>query len=213
MPPLIDSQTDMPLSPLGRAQVRALGERLAATPFAALFVSPMARTAQTVEPPARARGLEPVVVDELRDVFLGEWEAGVFGRRVAAGDPLATELFRRGRWDVLPCGEAPEALAARVRAALDRVVAATGPDATALVVTHGGVIDEACRQVTGSAPFAFIQVENASMTRLVGAADGRWTLVSFNDTAHLTGATGEVSDVREGARPSRAAGRSRRGPS
>jgi hypothetical protein len=34
-------------------------------------------------------------------------------------------------------------------------------------------------------PFAFITVDNASITRLVVLADGGWVLRSFNDSAHL----------------------------
>ena len=52
-------------------------------------------------------------------------------------------------------------------------------------MVHGGIVAEACRQATGSEPFAFINVDNASITRLVRLATGRWLLLGFNDTAHL----------------------------
>jgi hypothetical protein len=39
--------------------------------------------------------------------------------------------------------------------------------------------------VAVSRPFAFIQVDNASITRLVRFANGHWLLRSFNETAHL----------------------------
>jgi hypothetical protein len=39
--------------------------------------------------------------------------------------------------------------------------------------------------VTSSRPFAFVQVDNTSITRLVRFADGRWLLRYFNETAHL----------------------------
>jgi hypothetical protein len=47
------------------------------------------------------------------------------------------------------------------------------------------VIAEICHQVTGSRPFAFIQVDNASITRLVRFPDGRRLLRSFNAIDHL----------------------------
>jgi hypothetical protein len=47
------------------------------------------------------------------------------------------------------------------------------------------VIAEACRQATSSQAFAFLYAENASLTRIMRLATGRWALISFNDTAHL----------------------------
>jgi probable phosphoglycerate mutase len=73
----------------------------------------------------------------------------------------------------------------RVRDGLAKAFDAVGPDATGAAVLHGGVIAEICHQVTGSRPFAFIQVDNASITRLVRFPDGRRLLRSFNAIDHL----------------------------
>jgi 2,3-bisphosphoglycerate-dependent phosphoglycerate mutase len=85
---------------------------------------------------------------------------------------------------VIPGAEPMEAFAVRVRAAADAVIAAAGPG-LALVVTHGAWIAELCRQATGSRPFAFLMVDNASITRVVALPDGRRVLTAFNDTGHL----------------------------
>jgi len=58
--------------------------------------------------------------------------------------------------------------------------------ATARRQWWGVAVAEACRQVTGSRPFAFVDVENGSLTKLTVETGGRWRLRSFNDTAHLT---------------------------
>jgi probable phosphoglycerate mutase len=92
-------------------------------------------------------------------------------------------LFVEERWDVIPGAEPMEAFADRVRSAAAAVVAAAGPG-PAIVVTHGAFIAELCRQAAGSRAFAFITVDNGSITRLVYAG-GRQILRSFNDTAHL----------------------------
>ena len=89
---------------------------------------------------------------------------------------------------MIPGAESSAALAARVRARGRAVAAAVGPGAAAVVVTHGGVIAELCRQATGSDPFAFLHVDNASITRIVVEAGGSWLLRSYNDTTHLEGA-------------------------
>ena len=118
-------------------------------------------------------------------MHLGDWE-GQLNDRSAGRDPLAKELFAAERWDVIPNAEPMEAFCDRVRAGMDRVVRAIGPDATGIAFVHGGVIAEACRQATGSDAFAFLHADNCSITRLFRTARGRWALRCFNDTAHLS---------------------------
>jgi probable phosphoglycerate mutase len=182
--PMRAGQGDPPLSPEGREQAERLAARLAGVRCSRMFASPFARTAQTAEPIAAACGLEPTVLEDLREVHTGELEGGEFRIRVARGHPLITRLFAEERWDVIPGAEPMEAFEGRVREAAAAVVAATGPG-TALVVTHGAWIAELCRQATASRPFAFLMVDNASITRLVALPGGGWVLSGFNDTAHL----------------------------
>jgi probable phosphoglycerate mutase len=104
---------------------------------------------------------------------------------MAEGDPLARRALAEERWELIPGAESGAALAARVRAGVDAIVARLGPGATGAAVLHGGVIGEICRQATDSRPFAFIHADNGSISRLVVFGDGRWLLRSFNDTAHL----------------------------
>jgi probable phosphoglycerate mutase len=192
---LIDGHNDPPLSDDGHRQAEALGRRLAAElsaerSLSGFFITPLRRTAQTAAPLARRLAREPEVVDDLREVHLGVWE-GQLNRRIA-DDPLAREVFSAQRWDVIPGAETMEAFAARVRRGLEHVAARGGK---ALAVVHGGVIAEACRQATGSDAFAFLYAENASITRLVRLASGRWTLRSFNDVTHLGLLTGAYDDA------------------
>ena len=127
------------------------------------------------------------MIPELVEVGLGEWEGGELRVRAHRGDPLYARVLAEERWDVIPGAEGAEAVADRVRAGVERVVAGTPAGLAAVAVVHGGVIGELCRQATDSRPFAFIHADNASITRLVVFADGRWLLRSFNDTAHLGG--------------------------
>ena len=184
--PLLDGQGDPPLAPQGVEQARRVAERLAAERLTGLFVSPFARTTATAEPIAAASGLEPTVLGDLREVHTGELEGGEFRIRVARGDGLIQRLFAEERWDVIPGAESSEAFGARVAGAVGAVAGAAGPGAAVVVVTHGAFIAEACRQATGSRPFAFLNVDNASITRLVVLPGGRQVLLGFNDTAHLS---------------------------
>jgi probable phosphoglycerate mutase len=151
-------------------------------------VTPLQRTAQTAAPLAERTGLEPIVVPELREVHLGEWEGGEWRIRLANADPLAMRVLDEEDWELIHGAESAERLAARVRAGVERLVETVGPGAVGAAVLHGGVIGEICRQATGSRPFAFVHSDNASITRLVVFAGGRWLLRTFNDTAHLVGA-------------------------
>jgi 2,3-bisphosphoglycerate-dependent phosphoglycerate mutase len=180
----VDGHRDPPLSESGVAQAEAVGARLAAEPVAALFVTPLRRTAETAAPLAGHLGLTPQVVGELREVHLGDREHG-FDAQALGPDPVAAKLFAAGRWDVIPNAEDMDAFGDRVTRGMAHLVEATGPGGTGVVVTHAGVIAEACRQVTQSHAFAFLYAENGSLTRLLRLAGGRWALRSFNDTAHL----------------------------
>jgi probable phosphoglycerate mutase len=190
--PLVDGHGDPPLSPVGERQAQAVGERLAAEPVDALFVTGLTRTVQTAAPLAERIGAEPEVVPGLREVKLGEWEGGEFRIRVQQGDPLAIRAVTEERWDVIPGAESMDDLAARVRAGLDLIVDRTGPDATAVAVLHGGIIGEACRQATASRPFAFVHSDNCSLSRIVVLPDGRRLLRTFNDVAHLASLNGSL---------------------
>jgi probable phosphoglycerate mutase len=183
--PLMDGHSDPPLAPEGELQAQALGERLANDSISRVFISPLRRTVQTAAPLAALTGAEPVVLGDLREVNVGEFEGGEFRIRVANNDPVIVRLWAEERWDVIPGAEPMEGFVRRVRAAADAVVAAAGPDCAAAVVTHGGVIAELCRQATASRAFAFINVENASISRIVVLPDRTWILRGYNDVSHL----------------------------
>jgi probable phosphoglycerate mutase len=188
--------SDPGLGPSGEAQGRAVGERLAAAPCAGLFVSGLRRTGHTARTLAQATGLAPVVLRDLDEVHLGDWGPSEFDRRLAARDPVMMRALDSERWDLLPGGESMHDLATRVERGLRQIVEATGPDARAVAFVHGGIIAEACRQATGSRPFAFLLSENGSITRLVRLRGGVWRLHGFNDVAHLAAIAGaDVLDV------------------
>lgn len=183
--PLVDGHGDPPLAPEGAVQAEAVAVRLAREDLRAIFVTPLQRTHASAAPLSARTGLPPAVVPDLVEVSLGEWEGGEFRIRMAEGDPIAIQAVAEERWEVIPGAETMEALAQRVRAGIQAVVALAGPDTRVAAIVHGGVIGEICRQATGSRPFAFVHADNGSLTRLIVLPDGGWLLRSFNDTAHL----------------------------
>jgi probable phosphoglycerate mutase len=113
---LLEGQADPALSDAGERQAQAVAAHLAAEPLAALYITPLRRTAQTAAPLAAATGLQPVVVPELREVHLGELDGGAFRIAVRRRDPIVAEVFRQQRWDVIPGAETMDDFAARTRA-------------------------------------------------------------------------------------------------
>lgn len=181
--PLLDGQGDPPLSPRGLVQARRVAERLAGAGLDAVYVTTLRRTRETAAPLLDALGMQPRVEADLREVHLGAWEGGLFRQRVAERDPVALRLYAEERWDVIPGAEPADALAGRVRRALERIAAAHAGRRVA-VFTHGGVIGQALALAARSRPFAFAGADNGSLSQLVVGPE-RWTVRRFNDTAHL----------------------------
>ncbi len=181
--PLMGGHADPELSENGREQAERLAERLARQPIDAIYVTSLRRTAQTAAPLAKRLGLAPRVEPDLREVHLGEWEAGRFRKMVADNHPIAQRMWAEERWDVIPGAEPADAFAARTGGAIRRIAAAH-PDQRVAVVVHGGVIAVLLAMATRSRPFAFLGADNASISRLVITPE-RWILRVYNDTGHL----------------------------
>jgi len=180
-----DGWGDPALAPEGVEQAAAVTRRLEREPIDAIFVTPLRRTQQTAAGTVARTGLQPTVVPELTEVHLGEWEGGEYRIRVREGDPLAMEVLLKETYEIIPGAEKAEDFAARVRAGIEKVVAAVGPGRTGVAFVHGGVIGEVCRLATDCRPFAFAFADNCSLTRLFVLGDGRWLLRGYNETTHL----------------------------
>ncbi len=182
---LVEGQGDPPLSEAGRHQAEQVGLRLAQEPFDALTSPPCSARSRRPRHWWPARGMTPVVEADLREVFLGEWEGGILRMKAADGDPVFTQVMAEQRWDVIPGAESREVFGGRLRRAIERIAAAH-PGGRVVVFSHGAAIGEILAQATGSAPFAFVGPDNASISKLVVTPD-RWIIRGYNDTAHLGG--------------------------
>jgi probable phosphomutase (TIGR03848 family) len=132
------------LDETGEQQARAVAERLAAVPLAAVVSSPLERCRQTAGMVAAGRDVEVRTDDRLGEARYGDW----------TGRPLK-ELAKEPLWRVVQAhpsaavfpGEAGEGLAAAqaraVAAVRDwdaRITAAHGADAVWLACSHGDII-------------------------------------------------------------------------
>lgn len=181
--PLAGGHADPDLAPEGRDQAERVATRLSGAGIDTIYVTTLRRTSQTAAPLAERLGLTPRVEAGLREVFLGDWEAGLFRKMVADKHPVAERMWAEERWDVIPGAEPADAFAARVREAVDRIAAAC-PGQRVAVFAHGGVIGQVLALAARSRRFAFIGVDNGSISRLIVTGE-RWIIRGFNDTAHL----------------------------
>ncbi len=181
--PLLEGRGDPELAPDGRAQAEALAKRFGDLAIDAIYVTPLRRTAETAAPLVKRVGLVPIVEPDLVEVHMGEWEGGLYRLRMAARDPIALRVLERERWDAVPGAESNESLTKRTTAALARI-AVDHPGGTVVAVSHAAAIAAVLAAATGSRPFAFVSVDNASVSTLVVDAE-RSVLRCFNDTAHL----------------------------
>ncbi len=188
--PLVDGHSDPGLAEAGRAQAEMAAEALRHDDVAGIFASTLRRTQESAAPLAAELGIEPEVLFELREVFLGDFEGGEYRIRQGRGDPIIQQVFSEERWDAIPNAESLDDLGARLRKGIDQIVATVGPETTAVAFVHGAVIGQLCQIATDSRPFAFVHADNGSITRIVVHADGSWLLRSFNDINHLTVKTG-----------------------
>jgi probable phosphoglycerate mutase len=181
--PLVDGQGDPPLHKEGLRQAELVADRLQREEISAIYVSTLQRTAQTAAPLAARLGMTPVVEADIREVHLGEWEGGIFRKRVLEGHPIALKMRAEQRWDVIPGAETGDALRARIRRGIASI-AERHPNETVAVFSHGAAIGEIIAIATGGRPFAFGGSDNAGISQLIVLGE-QWMLRRFNDTAHL----------------------------
>lgn len=179
---LVEGRADPALCVEGEHQAVQLAKRLAHERIDAIYVTPLRRTVQTAAPLAARLDIVPVVVPDLIEVQLGEWERGVIRQRVAERHPVVAEMVRAERWDVIPGAETNESLRARVSRGLHEIYE-RHVGGRVLAVVHDGVIGAALSIATGATPFSFHGSANGSISSLVIDGDN-WRLRRFNDTAH-----------------------------
>src|SRR5262245_16808019 len=99
----IQGHEDVALSETGRAQARALAERLKRAPCARVVSSDLVRAKETAEAVAAALGLRVETDPRLREQHLGEWQGLTFPE-VRLRHPDLARRFAERDPDVRPPG-------------------------------------------------------------------------------------------------------------
>lgn len=147
----IQGHQDPPLNESGRAQARALAQRLADVPFDCAYSSDLQRALETARILVEARSVPLVVHSSLRERCLGRWEGQRIGE-VAVADPAAWEAWLKRPYDEAPHGGESEAQLERRAVDLLATIVRAHPGRTILVVSHGGTIRAALRALVGHEP-------------------------------------------------------------
>ena len=137
--------TDVPLSDLGREQVRAARQRVVGEVFEGVWASTLCRSWESASlvVPGHPIHLE----SDFREIDFGRWE-GLTAEEIAVVDPGLHADWRGQRPGFeFPEGEARERFRVRIARGLDRL-RATGVE-SALVVAHKGVVRTLLELVTG----------------------------------------------------------------
>jgi len=182
----VQGQLDIPLSPVGEAQARAVAEALAGERFDALYSSDLVRVQQTAAPSAIRLGLEVRLDERLRERHYGRFQ----GHTYADAKVMFPEDYVRFRAKELDfdfgTGESLVAFNARCIAVLEEIHESHRGGAV-LMFTHGGVLEMAYRHATGRGLSSArdFEIPNAGLN-YVEVGQGRWSILAWAEIGHLS---------------------------
>ena len=176
-----DGTKDPGLGAVGLAQARRLADWLDGERIDAIYSSHLRRAIQTAEPIAAARGLAMTIDEGLR-----EWiSAAPSYQQVEQLDhPERAAAWNEGRFeDFLPEHDADD-----LRANMIRTMRRIGLDhqgERVVAASHGGASNTFLAAVVGSPKRFFFNPGYTSISRIQVHPDGRFVLMSINETAHV----------------------------
>lgn len=171
------------LSERGRAEIAAVAERLVAENVAALYSSPLQRTAETAEIVGARLGLPVTFHDDLIELDFGEWTGTTYD--AIRADPRWQAWSTQRSLAAIPGGETMRQVQRRVVEALIEI-GERHPDEVVVLVSHGDVIRSALVFALGM-PLDFygrIEVAQASIST-IRIDGGGIRVLGINDRPRL----------------------------
>lgn len=188
--------TDIALSDEGRAQAKALGERLAGEPLTAVYASPMSRAQDTARLILAGRGLDVTTVPELRETDHGHWE-GRTREEIRDGFPGEYARWEGDPFTFAPSGgETGLAVLARALPSFLTIVE-RHPDGAVLIVSHKATIRLVVGALLGVELRGYrdrLDMSPCGLNILDVKPGAEARLVLFNDVSHyatVPGPTGK----------------------
>jgi phosphoserine phosphatase len=188
-------QEDIPLSEVGEAQARALGERLRHVHIDRAVASPLKRALRTAELALGEDRVAKLTTDAgLMEIAHGTWE-GLLAAEIRERDPDRLHAWRHAPHEVLmPEGESLQHVIDRAWPALARATEGLGHHDTLLVVAHDAVNRVLLCKVLGlplSRLWTFRQAPT-TLNLLEGPDVDHLDVVRMNDASHHTALFGEA---------------------
>jgi broad specificity phosphatase PhoE len=182
----ICGSTDVPLSELGRRQAELLARRLQPVPVEALYTSPLRRALDTALLIGGLVARSPLVDARLAELNYGEWEGTTFAE-IERAAPGLYHAWEENPADLAPPGGETGVHLVERAAPFLAEVARRHACGNVVVVCHKTVCRLLACHIMG-APLAEyrrrIPMDNAALN-IFEAQDGRWRVLTLNDTAHL----------------------------
>jgi broad specificity phosphatase PhoE len=173
---------DPALTVRGHDQAQRLAKWLASESIDAVLASPLRRAVETAEPLASLLGRTVEIDDDLAEYDRGADHYIPTEELARTNDPRF-QMMIEGRWEEFG-GDDPIAFGARVRGAIDRIVASHA-GRTVAAVCHGGVINRALADVVGIDRHLWFEPAYTSISRVRASRRGPRTVVTINEHAHL----------------------------
>ncbi len=192
---------DYSLTPKGVLQAQQTGEYFKDRQIEAIYCSPLKRAIETAEIIGRTIGVQPVIMEQFREVNVGALETlGGSPENWATHDAIVRDWFEGQPDRIFPEGENYHMLLERMRAGVEQILREQDGKKT-IIVGHGGIftftLKDLCREVDLAALIASYG-HNCSITEIdmqivEGRLDGvlkRWATfdhLSGEATAFATG--------------------------
>jgi probable phosphoglycerate mutase len=186
-------QIDIPLSEVGEAQARALGERLKGLALQRAIASPLSRARRTAELALGDRSLALSFDADLKEIAHGSWE-GLLATEIRGVDPERLQAWREAPETVqMPGGESLQQVQDRAWLAFVRACEGLGAKDTLLIVAHDAVNRVLLCRILGLPLRRLWTFRQAPTTvnLLEGPDPDHLEVVRLNDCSHHTGFFGE----------------------
>lgn len=178
--------TDIPLDDLGKRQAEQVGERFRYFDIDAIMSSPLQRAHYTAQQIGKVTGLEPHLMDGLREIDFGDIEMMRIHEVLeqypnlmpSLGDPRDTSM----QW---PNGESRHGFHTRVLSAVNAIMRNYANKSVA-VVCHGGVISSVLSHLEDGPrnDFERYRIANCSITHM-SVLQNETIIHAWNDYSHL----------------------------
>ena len=182
---------EVDLNEVGRQQASQIGKALEGAGIEFLVTSPLSRAVETAEIIASALGIDYFKDEAFNNIALGEWQ-GVPKQKIKDEYPDLWHLWTTEPEKLaIPGGETVEDVRRRSFAGLKRIL--EDRKGTFAVVTHRSVIKALAAAMLDVNPPYFwkFYIDNAAFS-VFEVTDAGYTLISWNNNAHLTEKVTEV---------------------